>query len=95
LDDTPEGVDPESEEIVDIRELKIIPDDQLTLAPIFEALSHCAALHPDLNDSNLDDDFDDAIVDGDGNQDDEDPDELDEVGKVRSDFVNNSRFAPY
>ena len=63
---------------------------------IFEALSLCASLHPDPNVSE-DDDLDEAFVDesafemfagGEG-------EELSEVGRVRSDFVNNSRFAPY
>ena len=69
---------------------------------IFEALSACAALHPDELDT--DDDMgedmdDDAFVDadveafqpvtGEGDQ------ELSESGRVRSDFVNNNRFAPY
>lgn len=62
---------------------------------IFEALSYCASLHPD---PNMDDDLDDdAFVDesafetfnGDGDE------ELSEVGKVRSDFVNDNRFKPY
>jgi nucleotide-sensitive chloride channel 1A len=66
---------------------------------IFEALSYCASLHPD-NDTEdevgLDDD---AFIDpssanfetfagGEG-------EELSEVGRVRSDFSNNNRFAPY
>jgi len=63
---------------------------------IFEALSLCASLHPDPNVSE-DDDLDEAFVDesafetfaGDEGE------ELSEVGRVRSDFVNNSRFAPY
>ena len=64
---------------------------------IFEALSLCASLHPDpAGDA---DDFDDAFLDADesnfqvfhGDAD----EELSEVGRVRSDFVNNNRFAPY
>lgn len=68
------------------------------MEPIFEALSQCAALHPDPQ--NLDDDMDDAFTDaldgstfetftGDEEQ------ELSEVGRVRSNFVNSSRYAPY
>jgi nucleotide-sensitive chloride channel 1A len=66
--------------------------------PIFEALSYCASLHPD-NDAEDDDGFDDAFIDpsttdfeaftGNGDE------ELSEVGRVRSDFLNNNRFAPY
>ena len=65
---------------------------------IFEALSQCASLHPDKF-SDDDEDMDgDAFMDGsspfevftgDGDE------ELSEVGKVRSDFVNNNRFTPY
>lgn len=65
---------------------------------IFEALSQCASLHPDPHGE--EDDLDDAFLDvnstttfetftGDENE------ELSEVGRVRSDFINNNRFAPY
>lgn len=76
--------------------------DALTLLndlvePIFEALSYCASLHPDPGADDEMDDDDDAFVNaeefetfnGDHDQ------ELSEVGRVRSDFLNNSRFAPY
>lgn len=67
------------------------------MEPIFEALSHCASLHPD-NDGE-EDELDDAFIDPsaadfetfNGNED----EELSEVGRVRSDFLNNNRFAPY
>lgn len=65
--------------------------------PIFEALSECAALHPDPKDD--EDDLDDAFIDideskfetfnGDENE------ELSDVGRVRSDFINDNRYAPY
>lgn len=65
---------------------------------IFEALSYCASLHPD-NDAEEDDELDDAFIDpstadfetfnGDENE------ELSEVGRVRSDFFNDNRYAPY
>lgn len=64
---------------------------------IFEALSECASLHPDPKGD--EDDLDDAFIDldpstfetftGDENE------ELSEVGRVRSDFINDNRFAPY
>jgi len=62
---------------------------------IFESMSGCAALHPDPEDEV--DGNDDAFVDpsdfevfnGDTDQ------ELSQVGRVRRDFVNNNRFAPY
>lgn len=75
------------------------PDSHYSFAvePIFESLSLCASLHPDPNDDNDMDDDNDAFVDPgefdtfNGNAD----EELSEVGKVRSDFLNNSRFNPY
>lgn len=68
------------------------------MEPIFEALSACAALHPDPTDE-MDDD-DDAFIDLDENSPFEtftgaDGEELSEVGRVRSDFINDSRYAPY
>ena len=71
--------------------------------PIFEALSICASLHPDPNVSS-DEEMDDSnaflnpeepgtgpfeVFIGDEGQ------ELSEVGRVRSDFINNARFRPY
>lgn len=65
---------------------------------IFEALSYCASLHPDKLDD--DEDMDDAVMMADDNSPfevftGEGDEELSEVGKVRSDFINNNRFAPY
>ena len=60
---------------------------------LFEAFSQCASLHPDKDES----DEEDALVDPnnfeifDGNEE----EELSEIGRVRSDFANNNRFAPY
>ena len=64
---------------------------------MFESLSYCASLHPDA--TTLSDADEDAFIDMDesnietfsGN----DTDELSEVGRVRSDFINNTRYAPY
>jgi nucleotide-sensitive chloride channel 1A len=63
---------------------------------IFEAMSLCASLHPDPNISD-EDDLDDAFMDESAFETftGEEGDELSEVGRVRSDFVNNSRYAPY
>ena len=64
---------------------------------IFEALSLCASLHPDPAGENDMDDDDDAFIDADafetftGDHD----QELSEVGRVRSDFINDKRYAPY
>jgi chloride channel, nucleotide-sensitive, 1A len=69
--------------------------------PIFEALSVCAALHPDpADEDDMDDDDDDAFIDADENGPFEvfngaEGEELSEVGRVRSDFANDTRFAPY
>ena len=69
----------------------------VTVDPIFEALSVCASLHPD---PQGDEEDDDAFIDLDNNGDfevftGEEGEELSEVGRVRSDFVNNSRYQPY
>ena len=64
---------------------------------IFEALSQCASLHPDPHDE--EDDLDDTILDVNGTTFDtfagDENEELSEVGRVRSDFINDNRFAPY
>ena len=79
----------------------LAPADSCKLVePIFEALSVCAALHPDPADE-MDDNIDDeAFIDA--NEDSpfevftgSDGEELSEVGRVRSDFINDNRFAPY
>lgn len=67
------------------------------MEPIFEALSQCASLHPDPLDE--EDDLDNAFVDVNGAVFDtftgDENEELSEVGRVRSDFINDNRFAPY
>lgn len=64
---------------------------------IFEALSSCASLHPD-NEVEENEFDDDAFIDADTNFEvfngDED-EELSEVGRVRSNFINDNRYAPY
>ncbi|KAF8515383.1 regulator of volume decrease after cellular swelling-domain-containing protein [Hysterangium stoloniferum] len=99
LDETSGTGEEGEEDTRDMRELKVKPVDTASLEPIFEALSLCAALHPDPQGS--DDDMDDAFMDatepstefesfsGDGEQ------ELSEIGRVRSNFVNANRYAPY
>ncbi|KAI0714384.1 regulator of volume decrease after cellular swelling-domain-containing protein [Cerioporus squamosus] len=100
LDEPPtaEVAAPEEEEDVgNMRELVIVPKDSSALEPIFESLSLCASLHPDPNEADEMDDDEDAFVDpgefetfdGDADQ------ELSEVGKVRSDFLNGNRYNPY
>ena len=67
------------------------------MEPIFEALSVCASLHPDPQVSDDEDADEDAFIDSgefevftgaEG-------EELSEVGRVRSDFVNDNRYQPY
>ncbi|SRR5258708_14846175 len=62
---------------------------------IFEALSHCASLHPN---PNMEDEFedDDVCVNTEGFETftGEDGEELSEVGRVRS-STNDHRYAPY
>ncbi|KDR78948.1 hypothetical protein GALMADRAFT_244609 [Galerina marginata CBS 339.88] len=83
--------------VTDMRELSIVPQNPESLEAIFEALSQCASLHPDPQDD--EDDFDEAIVDLNGSTFDtfngDENEELSEVGRVRSDFLNDNRFAPY
>jgi nucleotide-sensitive chloride channel 1A len=66
--------------------------------PIFEALSICASLHPDPQESD-DEDEDDAFIDPDTTSFEvftgEEGEELSEVGRVRSDPVNDNRYQPY
>jgi chloride channel, nucleotide-sensitive, 1A len=64
---------------------------------MFEALSQCAALHPDEGDDA--DEFDDAFLDADEVYFEEltadGTEELSEAGRVRSDLSGNARYAPY
>jgi chloride channel, nucleotide-sensitive, 1A len=65
--------------------------------PIFEALSLCASLHPDGTLEDDDGDDDDAFISN-GNFETfvgAPGEELSEAGRVRSDFVNDNRYAPY
>lgn len=71
---------------------------RILVEPIFESLSYCASLHPDpASLSDIEDD--DAFVDVDESNletfSGDEHEELSEVGRVRSDFINNSRYAPY
>ncbi|THV02831.1 hypothetical protein K435DRAFT_827348 [Dendrothele bispora CBS 962.96] len=83
-----------------MRELNIIPADSTALEPIFESLSYCASLHPDPPSSEYDDDddedqFADAGTNGFDTFEGSEQEELSAVGRVRSDFVNDNRYAPY
>lgn len=71
----------------------------LSVDTIFEALSLCASLHPDPSANLMDQDDEDGVYISNpdnfevfnGTED----EELSEVGRVRSDFVNNNRYQPY
>ncbi|KAJ3987139.1 regulator of volume decrease after cellular swelling-domain-containing protein [Lentinula detonsa] len=95
-----EAEEDEEEEDMDMRVLNIIPSRVDSLDSIFEALSLCAALHPDPPGSDDEEDgLDDAFVDlPDGTFEQftgTEDEELSEVGRVRGDFINNNRYAPY
>lgn len=66
---------------------------------IFEALSVCASLHPDPADEDDMDDDNDAFIDADDSVfetfNGTEGEELSEVGRVRSNFLNDNRYAPY
>ncbi|KAK7032889.1 regulator of volume decrease after cellular swelling-domain-containing protein [Favolaschia claudopus] len=80
----PEGA-ASNEEMSDMRELSIVPQSADSLEPIFEALSRCAALHPDKATASDDEDMD-ALIDADtGNFEvftGDDDQELSEVGRA-------------
>ncbi|KAJ3735432.1 regulator of volume decrease after cellular swelling-domain-containing protein [Lentinula guzmanii] len=95
-----EAEEDEEEEDMDMRVLNIIPSRVDSLDSIFEALSLCAALHPDPPGSDDEEEgLDDAFVDvPDGTFEQltgTEDEELSEVGRVRGDFINNNRYAPY
>lgn len=70
-----------------------------TVESIFEALSVCASLHPDPADDDDMDDDNDAFIDADDSVfetfNGTEGEELSEVGRVRSNFLNDNRYAPY
>jgi chloride channel, nucleotide-sensitive, 1A len=65
---------------------------------MFEALSLCAALHPDEDDEN-EEELDEAFLDANevdmGAFGTPEQSELSETGRVRSDLSGNARYAPY
>lgn len=102
IDETDENQRPfenEDEGFSVMRELNIIPQDPTSLEDIFEAMSLCASLHPDPNVSDEDEDEDeDAFISNDANFEPftgDESEELSEVGRVRSDFINDNRYTPY
>ncbi|QRV89853.1 hypothetical protein RhiJN_17871 [Ceratobasidium sp. AG-Ba] len=76
------GAAENEDEDSEMREMKIIPSDPASVDAIFEALSQCAALHPDPNDDEGDDgnwiDGENGFATFDGTNE----EELSEVGKA-------------
>ena len=69
------------------------------MEPIFEALSYCASLHPDPQESDDGDEDDDGFIDADTTAFEvftgDEGEELSEVGRVRSAPINDTRYQPY
>ncbi|TFK97011.1 regulator of volume decrease after cellular swelling-domain-containing protein [Pterulicium gracile] len=100
LDESVPGAAPQPEdEDAPMREMNLTPTDTSNLDIIFETLSFCASLHPDPIDDE-DEGDDDAFLDPDSTTfetfNGTGEEELSEVGRVRSDFANDSsRYRPY
>ncbi|KAG8763652.1 hypothetical protein FRC11_014629 [Ceratobasidium sp. 423] len=87
------GADEEQEDS-EMREMKIIPSNPESVEPIFEALSQCAALHPDPNDEGEDDGW---VDDGEGGFetfDGTNEEELSEVGRAALAHLDSIIFFP-
>ncbi|KAF9463875.1 regulator of volume decrease after cellular swelling-domain-containing protein [Collybia nuda] len=98
LDESMEGVEAAEDGVAEMRELSIVPQNAASLDPIFEALSQCAALHPDPADEGDDDGaLDDAFIDS-GNFEtftgDEDQ-ELSEVGRAALAHLESIIYDPH
>ncbi|CAE6461665.1 unnamed protein product [Rhizoctonia solani] len=84
----------DEEQDSEMREMKIIPSNAESVEPIFEALSQCAALHPDPNDG---DDDDGWVDDGEGGFetfDGTNEEELSEVGRAALAHLESIIFFP-
>ncbi|KAG8773908.1 hypothetical protein FRC15_001693, partial [Serendipita sp. 397] len=57
--------EPSADEELELRELRINAQSEASLEPMFEALSQCAALHPDEAEEEDEEEFDDAFIDAD------------------------------
>ncbi|KAG8834033.1 hypothetical protein FRC17_009671 [Serendipita sp. 399] len=87
LDETLDAEEePAADDEMELRELRINAQSEASLEPMFEALSQCAALHPDEADEDEEDAFDDAFLDADEVENSdlitEDQGELSEAGRV-------------
>ncbi|KAJ3472970.1 hypothetical protein NLI96_g13181 [Meripilus lineatus] len=80
-----------------MRELILIPQDSVALEPIFEALSHCASLHPDPADADDMDDDNDAFIDTNGLEtfDGDEDQELSEVGRAALAHLESIIYNPF
>jgi len=84
--------------ITDMRELTIVPQNPSSLEAIFEALSQCAALHPDPQDDE-DDLLDEAFVDLNGSAfetfNGDENEELSEVGRAALAHLESIIYDPH
>ncbi|KAH9962781.1 regulator of volume decrease after cellular swelling-domain-containing protein [Lactifluus volemus] len=104
LDEPPvtDAPPPDGEDTLEMRELSLTPQDSASLEPIFEALSTCASLHPDpqqSDDDGSDNDDDDAFIDPDTAGFDvftgEGDEELSEVGRAALAHLESIIHDPY
>ncbi|KAI0249905.1 regulator of volume decrease after cellular swelling-domain-containing protein [Lactifluus subvellereus] len=102
LDEPPaaDAPPPDGDDALGMRELSLTPQDSTSLDPIFEALSTCASLHPDPQESDDDDgDDDDAFIDPDTTQFEvftgEGDEELSEVGRAALAHLESIIHDPY
>jgi len=99
LDDNANAEEGADEEADGTRELKITPTNAASLEPIFEALSFCAALHPDKSTGDSDGFADDAFIDADeagfetftGGE----GEELSEVGRAALEHLESIIYDPH
>ncbi|KDQ57298.1 hypothetical protein JAAARDRAFT_35936 [Jaapia argillacea MUCL 33604] len=87
------------DEVDEMRELNIVPQNPSALESIFEALSICASLHPDPNQDDDMDEDDDAFIDaGEGSFEvftGTEGEELSEVGRVALEHLESIIYDPF
>ncbi|KAG9315135.1 regulator of volume decrease after cellular swelling-domain-containing protein [Chiua virens] len=93
--DTTDTEDTSEKDIPDMHELTLVPSNPDALEPMFEALSHCASLHPDTNVSD-DDDADGVVSEGqfetfDGDE----GEELSQVGRAALAYLESIIDDPF
>ncbi|KAI0292157.1 regulator of volume decrease after cellular swelling-domain-containing protein [Russula brevipes] len=93
-----DGDDP-GDDTLSMRELSVTPQDPTSLEPIFEALSYCASLHPDAQESDDEDDDDGAFIDADTTEFEvftgEEGEELSEVGRAALAHLEEITYNPF